>query len=186
MGKIWQNETYRRMALIGTAAVLLFIIGGVRSYEYTGNRQREIRDAYDMKLMELDRFRRILADRELYGASQARLQELERDVAGSRFITARTVSLAEVRFQDLVDSVATKTGLEISSRRVLKATEVEDMKELRLSVNSRTEIGPLNDFLHEIESQQQAMFFESLEIKRLGDRDERLYTFNAVIKAYTL
>ena len=186
MGIFWHNETYRRMALIGIAAVLLFIVGGVKSYEYNGNWQREIRDAYDMKLMELERYRRVLADRELYEASRTRLQELERSVAGSRFINARTLSLAEVRFQDMVDAVATRTGLAISSRRVLKATETDDLKELRLSITSRTEIGPLNDFLHEIESQEQAMFFESLEIKRLGDRDEKLYTFNAVIKAYTL
>jgi hypothetical protein len=186
MGIIWHNEAYRRMILVGIAAVLLFIVGGVKSYEYTGELQRRHRDAYDMRLLELERYRRILADREFYGASRARLEDLQRAVSGSRFISARTLSLAEVRLQDLVDSVATRTGLSISSRRVLKATEAGDLKELRLSISSRTEIGPLNEFLHAIEAEEQAMFFESLEIKRLGDRDEKLYTFNAVIKAYTL
>lgn len=186
MREFWHNETYRRMALIGVAALLFFIVGGVRSYEYNGSRKGELQQEYEIRLLELDRYRRILADREFYGASQARLRELEREVADSRFITARTASLAEVRFQDLVDTLATRNGLSISTRRVLKAVENEDLRELRLSVSARTEIGPLNDFLQDVESQQQAMFFESLEIKRLGDRDERLYTFNAVIKAYSL
>ena len=114
------------------------------------------------------------------------LEEAEQGIAGTRFLNAKTVSLAEVRFQELIDSLARENELGISSRKVLKATEIGDLKELRVSITARTEIGALNDFLFDLGEQETALFVESMEIKRLADPLDRYCTFNAVLKAYAL
>jgi hypothetical protein len=69
---------------------------------------------------------------------------------------------------------------------VLKAVDTGDLKEMRVAVSCRTEIGVLNDFLYDIATQDAAVFVESMDIKRLGDSEERFYNFNAVLKAYSL
>lgn len=186
MRDLWNNETYRRVGLIGVA-VLLAVVIGVRSLaEYRTDRLNVLREEYDTKRLEYDKYAKLLANRDKYVKLQAELGNVEKDIVGTRFLSAKTIALAEVRFQDLLDSIAKKNGLSIISRRVLKATEVGELKELRVAINCRTEIGVLNNFLYDLGIQETAFFVDSLEIKRLGDKEERFYNFNAVIKAYSL
>jgi len=180
------NEASRRSLLLGTAVLLALIVAGRTLSDYRASAVREVRDVYDMRALEYGKYVRLLANKERYLRVQAELDKAEQGIAGSRFFSAKTTSLAEVRFQELIDSLARENGLNINSRKVLKATELGDLKELRVSVTSRAEIGALNDFLYDLGAQDTALFVESMEIKRFGDPTERFYSFNAVIKAYAL
>lgn len=186
MQHFWENEACRKMVLASLAAMLAFVVLGTRALEYAESSVRETRDAYDVKVLELQSYERLLANRARFGDSGYRLEEIEKEIAETRFVTAKTLSLAEARFQELIDTLATKKGLNITSRKVLKTVEGADLKELRVAVSARTEIGTLNDFLNALDAQEQTMVIDSIEIKRVGDRDDRFFTFNAVIKAYTL
>lgn len=180
------NEAFRRKLLMGAALVLALMVVGRTIVDYRAAAVREIRDVYEMREIEYRKYSRLLANKERYLSLQAELNKAEQGIAGSRFFTAKTTSLAEVRFQELIDSLARENDLAINSRKVLKATEVGDLKELRVSVTSHTEIGALSDFLYDLGSQEAAVFVESMEIKRLGDPTDRFVTFNAVLKAFAL
>lgn len=186
MRRLWTNESSRRLLLI-TLAALLTVAVVVRSVvDYRTERMQELKDRYETKRMEYDRYARLLANRDMFVKMQAELDSVQKGVVGTRFLTAPSIALAEVRFQDLVDAVAKKNGLSIISRKMLKAVDTGDLKEMRVSISCRTEIGVLNDFLYDIAAQDAAMFVESMDIKRLGDSEERFYNFNAVLKAYSL
>jgi hypothetical protein len=180
------NDAFRRSVLLGTALLLVLIVVGRMLSDYRASAVREIRDVYDMRELEYVKYARLLANKERYLQLQAELDKAGQGIAGSRFFSAKTTSLAEVRFQELLDSLASENGLTINSRKVLKATEIGDLKELRVSVSSRAEIGALNDFIYDLGVQDAALFVESMEIKRFGDPSERFYSFTAVIKAYAL
>lgn len=186
MQKFWKSETCRKMVLLSLAIALTFIVLGKQAFEHVESSTREIRDVYDVKALELQSYKRLLANRARYGDSIDRLERIEKEIVDTRFVTAQTLSLAEARFQELIDTLATKKGLSITSRKVLKTVESGELKELSVAISSRTEIGILNDFLNALDVQEQMMFVDSIEIKRLGDREDRFFTFNAVIKAYTL
>ena len=186
MDFILNNEAFRRTLLLGTALVLVLIVLGRTITDYRATAVQEIRDVYDMRELEYRKYARLVANKERYLMLQAELDKIEQGISGSRFFTAKTTSLAEVRFQELIDSLARENGLAINSRKVLKAMEAGGLKELRVSVTSRAEIGPLNDFLYDLGAQDAALFVESMEIKRFGDPTNRFFTFNAVLKAYAL
>lgn len=181
-----KNEMVRRRALVAVAVVLALVVVGRSLSGYRASAVRELRTAYEMKSLEYQRFSRLLANKDHYLRVRTELEEAEQGIAGTRFLNAKTVSLAEVRFQELIDSLARENELGISSRKVLKATEIGDLKELRVSITARTEIGALNDFLFDLGEQETALFVESMEIKRLADPLDRYCTFNAVLKAYAL
>jgi hypothetical protein len=180
------NEALRRTLLLATALVLALVVVGRTIGDYRAAAVREMRDVYEMRELEYRKYARLLDNKERYLLLQAELDKAEQGIAGSRFFTAKTTSLAEVRFQERIDSLATESGLTINSRKVLKAVEIGDLKELRVAVSSRAEIGALNDFLGGLGGQGAAMFVESMEIKRFGDPTDRFLTFNAVLKAYAL
>ena len=186
MQHFWENESCRKMVLASLAAMIAFVVLGTRALEYAESSVQEIRNAYEVKVLELQSYERLLANRAKYGDSGDRLEVIEKEIAESRFVTAKTLSLAEAKFQELIDTLATKKGLNITSRKVLKTVEEADLKELRVAVSARAEIGTLSDFLNALDTQEQTMVIDSIEIKRIGDRDDRFFTFNAVIKAYSL
>lgn len=186
MRKLWENEEYRRLGLIGLAVILALFVGIKTLANYRSERIQELREIYDTKRLEYDKYAKLLANRDKYVKLQVELNKAEKDIVGTRFLSAKTTALAEVRFQDLLDSLAKKNDLSIISRRVLKAVEIGDLKELRVAISCRTEIGVLNNFLYDLGIQETAFFVDSLEIKRLADKEERFYNCNAVIKAYCL
>ena len=186
MQDFWKSETCRKMVLTSLAVTLALIVMGKKALEYSASATAAIREEFDVKVLELQSIERLLSNRSGYGDSNKQLEKLEKNITESRLVNAKTLSLAEARFQDMLDGLATKKGLNITSRKVLKTVETEDLKELHVAISARAEIGVINDFLNSLEVQEQAMFVESLEIKRVGEREERFYSFNAVIKAYSL
>ena len=186
MQDFWKRETCRKVILTSLAVTLALIVIGKRVLEYSNSTTVAIREEFDVKVLELQSIERLLANRASYGEFNEQLEKLEKSTVESRLVNAKTLSLAEARFQDMLDGLATNKGLNITSRKVLKTVETEDLKELHVAISARAEIGVINDFLNALEVQDQAMFVESLEIKRVGEREERFYSFNAVIKAYSL
>ncbi len=186
MRQLWTDEAFRRLALMALAGILAVAMAVRFVADYRAGRIQELRDRYEAKWMEYERYTRLLANRDMYVKMQADLDNVEKGVVGKRFFTAPSIALAEVRFQDLVNAVAKKNGLPIISLKTLKAVETGDLKEMRLAISCRTEIGVLNDFLYDISTQDAVVFVESMDIKRLGDSEERLYNFNAAFKAYAL
>ena len=181
-----KNETVRRWILGAVALVLALVVVGRGLSGYRASAVRELQNAYEMKALEYRRFSKLLANKDRYLRVRTELEEAAQGIGATRFLSAKTTSLAEVRFQELIDNLARENELGISSRKVLKATEVGDLKELRVSITARTEIGALNDFLFDLGDQETALFVESMEIKRLADPLDRYCTFNAVLKAYAL
>ena len=186
MRELWQNETYRRIGLVGLAVLLALIIGVRTLVEYRATQLQSLRETYETKRLEYDKYARLLANRDKFLKLQAELGGVEKDIVGTRFLSAKTTALAEVRFQDLLDTLAKKNDLSIISRRVLKAVEIGELKELRVAINCRAELGVLTNFIYDLGIQDTAFFVDSFEIQRMGDKDERFYNFNAVIKAYSL
>lgn len=186
MRRLWNDESTRRLVLIGLALVLAVVVLARSVFNYRSVRVQELKERHEIKRMEYDRYARLLANRDQYVTLQAELDNAEKAVVGTRFFSAPSIALAEVRFQDLVNAVAKESALSIISLKTLKAVDSGDLKEMRLAISCRTEIGILNTFLYEISTQGAAVFVESLEVKRLADKEERFYTFNAVLKAYAL
>lgn len=179
-------EQYRTAALVGVA-VLLGLTLGIRSIvEFRTSSIASLREKYETKVLEFEKYSKLMANRDRYVRSQAELDSAVKNIVSTQFISAKTTALAEVRFQDMLDTIAKKNDLTIISRKVLKAVEIGELKEMRVAITCRAEIGLINNFLYELSVQNTAIFVDSLEIKRLGDKDERYYNFNAVFKAYSL
>ena len=149
MRQLWTDEAFRRLALMALAGILAVAMAVRFVADYRAGRIQELRDRYEAKWMEYERYTRLLANRDMYVKMQADLDNVEKGVVGKRFFTAPSIALAEVRFQDLVNAVAKKNGLPIISLKTLKAVETGDLKEMRLAISCRTEIGVLNDFLYD-------------------------------------
>lgn len=180
------NVPFRVRVLLVLAGMLAAMIFGRFAWSSLDAYSMRLDEEIDMKTMELQRFSRILAEGDDYLGVHEDLLSLQENLIASRFVKGATPSLSEAMFQNIVNEWAEKSGLNILSLRVLPRTDREGVSVLRMVVNTRGEVGAIQNFIVALRQSTRFIFFEEVEIRTISRNERRYYYFNAQLAAWTI
>jgi hypothetical protein len=174
-----------RNLLIGIAVVLLGIVVIKIAWNMYGQYNRELQNEIELKQMQYDRLVRILEKKDEYTKMNKALHGYKREFVKKRFVQGETQTLAEAKFQNIVNGLAQETEVNILSMRMLPSQNHDGLRSIRLGINCRAEIGAVTNFVVRIYEDPRFIFFDQLEVKIVHRRENRFYNFNAELSAWT-
>jgi len=174
----------RFMLIIGMLILLLVVIfrfgaGMYKSYE------QGIQSEIEVRLSDYDRMSRLIADERKYIDEHSALLLFEKEYIDSRLILAAMPSLAEARFQNMINDLAASAGLNVQSLRVMPRTSLGEVSGLTIGINCRGEIRSIKKFLEEILNHDKLIFVDQMELRIISKTEKRDFNFNAKLIAWT-
>ncbi|HDR46536.1 MAG TPA: hypothetical protein ENN94_02430, partial [Geoalkalibacter subterraneus] len=130
--------------------------------------------------------KRDITSGEEYAELHAEIVGLREELVDARLVKAGTLPLSEAMFQNIVNEWAESSGVNILSMRVLPLVEKGGLGEMRMAINTRAEIGGIQNFMERVEQGRRFIFFEEVEIKMISPHEKRYYYFNAQLTCWTL
>lgn len=177
------TATRRRNALLAVAAALFAITAAYYAWSWYDGYVQELRSSIDLRQVQYDKLSRLAANRGRYEELHKALTEFRGRLVSQRFITGRTLPLAEARFQNMVNQMGQDARINIRATKILPKTDRDNMTVLNLSINARGEIGAIRDFILAVQQSPQSMWFDQLEIKQISSREDRYFYFDARLAA---
>lgn len=130
--------------------------------EYVGGVEEQIA----MKEKRIAKYMQLLQEG---GGIEDELKALEQTIreGESRLLTAQTTSIAAADVQNIVQNMASESGVEIKTVRVLKpeALDKGDYLSIPVQLTITSDIGPFAHFLHLIEMSQKNLTVKTLKIR---------------------
>lgn len=178
-----QNQL--RVLLIWVAVILLVILGFrylSRTYDdYSQSIQNEIQ----VKTTRYNSLNRLMANAERFQEEHFTLARFHSEVIDSGLIHASTPALAEAQLQNLINSLADNSKLNVLSMRMLPRTQQGNITNIKIGINCRGEIGAIKNFLLQVENHEKFIFVDQIEIRIISQREKRHFNFNAQLVAWT-
>lgn len=171
--------------LIAVAVLLGFLlVARAVSGWYVGY-QEELDLGIARKTAQYEKLLRLQDRSREYAQVSDSLDQFIQDMKEKRFIVAASPALAEVTFQNLIKELAAKSNINIRAVKAMPMTAEGDLSFLNLTINSRAEIGGIKDFLAALQNLEKHLYCRQVEIKRINNRENRFFYFNAKIAALT-
>lgn len=175
----------RQKTLLVVAGVLLAITAAYHAWSWYDGYVRELRSAIELRQVQYEKLSRLAANRPLYESRHDALKGFRDEYVSRRFVTGRTLPLAEARLQNMVNQMGQDSRINIRATKILPQSTREGLTVLGVSINARAEIGAIRDFILAVQGSPHSMWFEQLEIKQISSREERYYYFDARLAALT-
>jgi hypothetical protein len=175
----------RKNVLLAVAAALLVITSVYYAWSWYDGYMQELRSAIELRQVQYDKLSRLAANREQYEKLHQALTGFRDTLVSQRFITGRTLPLAEARFQSMVTQMGQDARINIRATKILPKANRDNLTVLNLSINARGEIGAIRDFILAVQQSPLSMWFDQLEIKQISSREERYFYFDARLAALT-
>ncbi len=168
--------------LMGVLLLVVLVRSGLGIYHgYEQSMQNEI----EAQMNRYNNMSRIMADAENYQQEHNTLVQFERDYIDDRLIHASSLSLAEAQFQNLINELAGESNLDVRSVRILSRTTHGDITNLKIGINCRGQIEAIKNFLHKASNHEKFIFIDEMEIRIISQREQRFFSFNAQLIAWT-
>jgi len=178
-------QARRRKILLAVAVALLVITAATYAWSWYDGYMQELRTAIELRQAQYDKLARLAANRQSFEERHNALTGLRDEVVASRFVTGRTLPLAEARLQNMVSQMGQNARINVRAMKILPQSSREDMPVLGVSINARAEIGAIRDFILAVQQSPYTMWFDQLEIKQVSSREDRYYYFDARLSALT-
>ncbi len=175
----------RRNALLAIAAVLFAVTAVYYAWSWYDGYVRELRSDIELRQVQYDKLSRLAANRPHYESLHEALTRFRDEIVSNRFVTGRTLPLAEARLQSMVNQMGQDARINIRATKILPQTTRDSMTVLGVSINARAEIGAIRDFILAVQQSPYSMWFEQFEIKQISSREDRYYYFDARLAALT-
>jgi Tfp pilus assembly protein PilO len=181
-----EPERLRRNLLVLVAVILLVVVVGRLAWSSYNSLHAEIKNRIEINTLKYENQQRLLAQGEDFKSFKEDMNSFQQSSLQKKFIQGETPALAEVKFQNVINSSAKETNLTILSMRMLPRKKEGRLSRLNMSINCRAEITAITDFLERLKHAETFIDFRKLEIKIVNRREERYYNFNAEMTAFSL
>jgi formaldehyde-activating enzyme involved in methanogenesis len=145
--------------------------------------EQNLEEQIELKTVQLENQRRIVEQSESYRRTNQELKDLREEIVSTKLLQGDTPALAEAKLQNMVNSIAKDTQVNVLSMRMLPRKKENIFTILQIGINGRAEIDSIQDFLIQIEQEERFMYVSELEIKIVNRREERYFNFSAQITA---
>lgn len=176
----------RREFLLALAGVLLCLVAGRAGVGAYQARLGALDEEIALKKLQYEKFSRLVARQQEFIALDQALSRFHQEVKDKRLIRGETPTLTEVQFQNLLQTLARESAIDVRTTKVLPAAAKDGITTMRLSLSCRAEIGAIRDFLIKINNSDKLIFLQEMEIKNISRREKRFYYLNAVVGALTV
>jgi type II secretory pathway component PulM len=172
-----------RKILFAVAGILFLLV----VFQFGWNRftamEQNLEEQIELKTVQLENQRRIVEQSESYRRTNQELKDLREEIVSTKLLQGDTPALAEAKLQNMVNSIAKDTQVNVLSMRMLPRKKENIFTILQIGINGRAEIDSIQDFLIQIEQEERFMYVSELEIKIVNRREERYFNFSAQITA---
>ena len=176
----------RREVLLVVAGILLLLVFGRAGLGFYQAQNRALDDEIALKELQYQKFSRLVARQQEFSALDQALKKFDQEVKSRHLIQGETPTLTEVQFQNLLQSLARDSAVDVRTTKVLPGVKKDGITMLRLRLSCRAEIGAVKDFLIKINNNPKLIFLQDVEIKTISRREKRFYYLNAVVTALTV
>ena len=181
-----ESERLRRNVLILAALILLVAVLGRVAWNSYHSLHEQLKNRIDIKTLKYENQQRLLALGDEFTSFQQALKGFQDSTLQKKFIQGETPALAEVKFQNMINSVAKDTNVNILSVRMLPRKREGKLSRLNMGINCRAEITSITDFLERLKNEDTFIDFDKVEIKIVNRREERFFNFSAQMTALSL
>lgn len=107
------------------------------------------------------------------GAVEKKLATIERKIGNIHdlLLTEKSQSLAAAELQKMVEDLSGKTGVAISSSKVLGSRKVETFEEITIQVNVKSPLENMMNFLYQIENARKYLNIDEISLRILQSKD---------------
>ena len=176
----------RREVLLALAGVLLLLVIGRAGLGFYQAQNRALDDEIALKELQYAKFSRLVARQQEFAALDQALKKFDQEVKSRHLIQGETPTLTEVQFQNLLQTLARESSVDVRTTKVLPEIKKDGVTMLRLRLSCRAEIGAVKDFLIKINNNPKFIFLQEVEVKIISRREKRYYYLNAVVTALTV
>ncbi|MBN2808028.1 MAG: hypothetical protein JXR80_00885 [Deltaproteobacteria bacterium] len=176
----------RREILLAFAGVLLLLVVGRAGLGFYRAQNQALDDEIALKTLQYEKFSRLIARQQEFAALDQALRKFDQEVKVAHLIQGETPTLTEVQFQNLLQTLARESAVDVRTTKVLPEVKKDGIKMLRLRLSCRAEIGAVKDFLLKINNNPKFIFLQEVEIKNISRREKRFYYLDAVVTALTV
>jgi hypothetical protein len=176
----------RREVLLALAGFLLLLVIGRAGLGFYQAQNQALDDEIALKELQYAKFSRLVSRQQEFAALDQALQKFDQEVKGRHLIQGETPTLTEVQFQNLLQTLARESSIDVRTTKVLPEVKKDGITMLRLRLSCRAEIGSVKDFLIKINNNDKFIFLQEVEVKTISRREKRYYYFNAIVTALTV
>jgi hypothetical protein len=181
-------ESRNRLLLF--AIPILVILVGLTVYQYgyvrLQDQIREDKDRESFKIKTLMKYADLVASKPELEKKLAALKET-RKAYDSKLIEGQTLSIAAASLQNNIKALITSKGGTVSSERVEKAEDLDNLKIIGVSIDGTVpDMRLLNEILFSVETQVTSQVVRELDIRVKDFRDPRELIVRAKIAGMTL
>ena len=192
MGKfpeLFHKLQLRERVLLIVAIVVLMYIGIDRVVITPFFKSiNETKERVETQKQLLKKYYSFVANKKQYETRLADLEQYYTEYQG-KFLSEETEELASAKLQEIINNLATKNGLVVSSSTALKK-EIMNKKPYLIELSINFEISNLDNskklqkFLYDIEyNNEKLLFLDNLKIKTLGLNIVKGVTISSTLKA---
>ena len=176
----------RREVLLTVAGILLVLVLGRAGLGVYQAQNLALDDEIALKGLQYEKFSRLVARQQEFSALDQALKKFDQEVRSRHLIQGETPTLTEVQFQNLLQTMARESSVDVRTTKVLPGVKRDGITMLRLRLSCRAEIGAVRDFLIKINNNPKFIFLQDVEVKTISRREKRYYYLNAVVTALTV
>ena len=180
-----QSASSRRGILLLVAVALLLALALRAGFGWYTDYSRELDATIDAKALQYEKLMRLLAEADTYTKERDALTRLDNANLENRFVRGATPSLSEAAFQNLIKDMAQKNNITLRTLRSLPPIKKDGLTLLQLSINSRSEIDAIRNFLLTVRNSEKFVYFSEVEIKATQYHEAQFFNFTAKLTALT-
>ncbi len=158
----------RRSLAVGAAAVLISL-AAVYVVEPAIASQFRVREELRQRTIELERHRRIAAEKSRYERTARELRAQFQEVEALRFEGDRVPPVA-AEIQGVLHRVGQETGITIMRENVLPPRKVEMLSQVTVELSIRGEMRAIRDFLHRVQGAPRLLTVPKLTLRGATSR----------------
>ena len=169
--------------LIPVAIFLFVLVVGQWGMEQWHSHLDDLDQTVELRLMQRDKYQRIVESSAAYEKLNKSLTDMQEAIDQTRLFKAASEALSQARFQNLVKDLATRNHIDIRSTRAVSLRAQEQVQRVGLRIDAKGEIGAIRDFLVDLRNDPHYIFVSSLEIRTINPREQRYYYLTAELVA---
>ncbi len=169
--------------LIPVAIFLFILVAGRWAMDQWHSHLADQDQMLELRLMQRDKYQRIIENSTAYEKLNTSLANMQETVDQKRLFKAASEALSQARFQNLIKDLATKNHIDIRSTRAVSLKAQEQVQRVGLRIDAKGEIGAIRDFLVDLRNDPHYIFISSLEVRTINPREQRYYYLTAELVA---
>jgi type II secretory pathway component PulM len=160
----------RALTILGAVGVVLLLFFGIALPFYSA--KSGVTSELEEKEQLLRRYLQVLQEEENY---RSELSQLDRVMDGyrQRLLDAKDISMATVQLEEVVRTLASQNGIQVTRSNPLQEREVgENYVKITLQINLASDMSQLNGFLYALSAHSKFLLVENFFLNSLRSKNQ--------------